>query len=318
MSYDAYQTSNPFDPNSVYDSSVDQRNWWADNGNNPQTLMMLDIAALQHMYGADYLTNPGKTDYKWDSGTGALTITENDVSQTPIDLSPTNNIFMTVWDGGGTDTYDFSGYTNPSVGISIDLRPGHWVTINDLALYNPDPNLDHSQRADLLAGTGEHFATGNIANALIDPGNPTETASLIENAIGGTGNDILIGNDVGNKLTGGDGSDILTGGAGNDFFVFNSVIGIDTITDFHTAIDRLQFDNSGAFAAAGSDGAISGDAFYATAGGFAGETPLDRFLYDTTNGNLYYDDDGSAADAPIQIALLNNHPALNYSDFQII
>lgn len=37
-----------------------------------------------------------------------------------------------------------------------------------------------------------------------------------ENAIGGAGNDTLIGNGVANTLTGGNGSDTLNGGAGND------------------------------------------------------------------------------------------------------
>jgi serralysin len=66
MGYDAYQ-----DPN---DSTVDQRNWWADDGNNPQTYMQLDIAALQYMYAADYGTNNGNTTYAWNQTTGALTI----------------------------------------------------------------------------------------------------------------------------------------------------------------------------------------------------------------------------------------------------
>jgi serralysin len=102
MSYDAYQM-NP------YSSTVDQRNWWADDGNNPTTFMMLDIAALQQIYGADYTTNAGNTVY--------------DVHD-PSVMARTSagKLFMTLWDGGGIDTYDLSGY---SVGVSIDLQPGH-------------------------------------------------------------------------------------------------------------------------------------------------------------------------------------------------
>ena len=43
---------------------------------------------------------------------------------------------------------------------------------------------------------------------------------VIENAVGGAGNDKLIGNAAANKLTGGGGQDILTGGDGPDIFIF--------------------------------------------------------------------------------------------------
>ena len=32
-----------------------------------------------------------------------------------------NTIFMTIWDGGGNDTYDFSNYTT---NLSVNLQPG--------------------------------------------------------------------------------------------------------------------------------------------------------------------------------------------------
>ena len=72
----------------------------------PQTLMMYDIAALQDMYGANYTTNSGNTVYKWDPNTGQEFI--NGVAQA---APGGNKIFMTIWDGGGNDTYDFSNYT---------------------------------------------------------------------------------------------------------------------------------------------------------------------------------------------------------------
>jgi serralysin len=283
MGYDAYQ-----DPN---DSTVDQRNWWADDGNNPQTYMQLDIAALQYMYGADYGTNNGNTTYAWNQTTGALTI-----NGTPgLDAPLTNNIFMTIWDGGGTDTYDFSGYTNP---VSIDLQPGHWVAINDTNLADP-------QRADLLAGTGEHWATGNIANALIDPKLPNETASLIENAIGGAGADTFIGNVKDNSFTGNGGADV---------FVFNSLIGLDTITDFASALDKLAFDHTIFTALGAIIGALPSDDFYS---GSAAHDANDYIVYDPSNGKLFYDADGDAAASPVQIALLSVHPGLADSDILI-
>jgi len=52
------------------------------------------------------------------------------------------------------------------------------------------------------------------------------TASLIENAIGGTGDDTIIGNQVVNHLMGGAGNDFLRGGLGAD--TLNGGVGIDT------------------------------------------------------------------------------------------
>ena len=76
--------------------------------------MMFDIAALQEMYGANYTTNGGDTVYKWSATTGEMSI--NGVGQ---GAPAGNKIFMTIWDGGGNDTYDFSNYaTNLTVNLS--------------------------------------------------------------------------------------------------------------------------------------------------------------------------------------------------------
>jgi VCBS repeat-containing protein len=162
----------------------------------PQTLMMYDIAALQEMYGANYDTNSGDTVYSWSPTTGQMFI--DGVGQS---LPGGNKIFMTVWDGGGNDTYDFSNYTT---NLSVDLNPGGWTTVSDTQLA--------------YLGNG-HYAAGNIANSLLYHDNP---ASLIENAIGGSGDDLLIGNIADNRLTGGQGNDYLDGGAGTDIAVYSA------------------------------------------------------------------------------------------------
>ena len=73
----------------------------------PQTYMMLDIAALQHMYGADFTTNSGNTVYSWNPATAIRWSTASRRSQ-----PGGNRIFATIWDGGGTDTYDLSAYSD--------------------------------------------------------------------------------------------------------------------------------------------------------------------------------------------------------------
>ncbi|ABC89538.1 probable metallopeptidase protein [Rhizobium etli CFN 42] len=82
----------------------------------PQTFMMLDIAALQEMYGADYTTNSGDTVYRWNPNQG-ITYVNGVAAITPA----ANRVFATIWDGGGTDTYDLSAYTTA---LKIDLHAG--------------------------------------------------------------------------------------------------------------------------------------------------------------------------------------------------
>ncbi|HMV73303.1 MAG TPA: M10 family metallopeptidase C-terminal domain-containing protein, partial [Microthrixaceae bacterium] len=46
-----------------------------------------------------------------------------------------NKIFETVWDGGGTDTYDFSSY---GTSVRVDLNPGAWTTTDVRQLVDLD------------------------------------------------------------------------------------------------------------------------------------------------------------------------------------
>jgi serralysin len=157
-------------------------------GHFAQTLMMLDIQALQHLYGADFTTNASNTTYTWDK-TGRYQI--NGSTQWVTD---TATIFLTVWDGGGVDTYDFSAF---DTAMQIDLAPGGWS------------NLGAN-----LANLGDgRIARGNVFNALQYR---DSTASLIENAVGGSAGDNMRGNALGNSLEGRDGDDLLYGNDGND------------------------------------------------------------------------------------------------------
>lgn len=221
-------------------------------GSAPQSFMMADIAALQFMYGADYTTNAGNTVYSWGPDSGE-TVVDGGVAIDPV----ANIIFATIWDGGGIDTYDLSAYATR---VKIDLRPGKH------SLFSSD------QAADL---GDDVSARGNIFNALLFEG---DKRSLIEWAIGGSGNDLIKGNNGDNRLTGragndklvglggdddlrgaagkdkligGGGSDILTGGkgrdilkggAGRDSFAFGKGDGTDKLRDFEDDIDTLLLD----------------------------------------------------------------------------
>ncbi|KAA1184427.1 matrixin family metalloprotease [Rhizobium tropici] len=178
-----------------------------------QSLMMYDIAAIQKLYGANFTTHSGDTTYTFSPTTGEMFI--DGVGQgKPGD----NRIFLTVWDGGGNDTYDFSNYTTNQ---SINLQPGS------------SSLMSFAQTAYLGDG---NFAHGNVYNALQYNG---DSRSLIENAIGGSGNDTIIGNAANNTLKGGAGNDWLNGGAGNDWL--DGGAGVDTAT-FNFSLAQASVD----------------------------------------------------------------------------
>ncbi|KQP54901.1 M10 family metallopeptidase C-terminal domain-containing protein [Methylobacterium sp. Leaf108] len=157
-----------------------------------QSLMMLDIAALQALYGADYTTQAGDTVYSFSATTGVMSI--DGVAQ---DAVAGNRVFRTIWDGGGNDTYDFSNYTTHQ---TIDLGAGAGSTMSTAQ----------------IAYLGGPSARANLYNALLFAGN---VASLIENAVGGAGNDLITGNQAANTLSGGAGNDTLDGGIGDDTLI---------------------------------------------------------------------------------------------------
>jgi Ca2+-binding RTX toxin-like protein len=106
--------------------------------------------------------------------------TENDTYK----ISTTTPNF--IWDGNGTDILDATEITQS---ISLYLSPGEWGYI----------------------GTAK-------ASTITAPGQITVNfGSVIENAIGGSENDYIVGNDSDNNLNGGKGNDTLDGGIGTDY-----------------------------------------------------------------------------------------------------
>ncbi|HZH10204.1 MAG TPA: hypothetical protein VEZ24_07535 [Microvirga sp.] len=187
---------------------------------NSQTFMMLDIAALQEMYGANYNFRSENNTYTWSPTTGAVyvdgvlngTVADGLApnSGEPLPGAGTNKIFQTLWDGNGVDTYDLSNYVT---NLKIDLRPGEYSTFSD------------EQR--MYIGRDIHnenfFARGNVYNAMLYH---DDVRSLIENAKGGTGGDTLKGNIAKNHLWGNAGMDTFEGGAGDD--ILDGGSGYDT------------------------------------------------------------------------------------------
>ena len=165
---------------------------------SPAAPMMDDIAAAQRLYGANTKTRNTDTTYGFNSNSGREVYSLKRGSDKPI---------FTVWDGGGNDTLDFSGFTQ-----------------------NQTINL----KAEAFSDVGGLRGNVSIAKGV-----------MVENAIGGAGNDTLTGNEGNNRLTGGRGADTLFGGAGADTFVYQRASDStaqkpDIIQDFQSGIDKID------------------------------------------------------------------------------
>jgi serralysin len=273
----------------------------------PQTFMMHDIAALQSLYGADFGFRSGNTVYKWSPWTGETFVNGVGMGAPGGGAGgDANRIFLTIWDGGGIDTYDFSNY---AARVVVNLEPGG------------ASSLRSGQRAYLGDG---HYARANVFNALPYQGDPR---SLIENATGGSGSDVLLGNAGSNwlrgragndVLSGKGGSDVLAGGPGADAFVFSSSphpsLNRDRIADFNPADDTIRLKAS-AFTALAHAGRLDSWAFRV---GPAAQDSSDRIIYDKSSGAIMYDPDGTGPGLALAFAQVASKLRLTSADFLIV
>ncbi|WP_437182264.1 serralysin family metalloprotease [Pseudomonas vanderleydeniana] len=173
----------------------------------PSAPQIHDIAAIQELYGANHGTRADDTVYGFNSNAGRDYLSVTSSADAPV---------FSVWDGGGNDTLDFSGFTQDQ---EINLNAGAFSDVGGLR--------------------------GNVSIAHgVD----------IENAIGGSGNDLLVGNALSNQLRGGAGNDVLHGGGGadelwggtgKDTFMFSAAsdsrpLAADRIMDFTSGQDEIS------------------------------------------------------------------------------
>jgi serralysin len=129
-----------------------------------------DIKAAQLEYGVNMSTRTGDDTYGFNATTDLPWY---------VATSSASRLIFAVWDAGGIDTLDFSGFGNSTV---IDLRQGFFSNVGGLV--------------------------GNVAVA---------EGAVIENAKGGTGAEKINGNGAANSILAGGGNDTLSGGDGRDF-----------------------------------------------------------------------------------------------------
>ncbi|MEH2335034.1 calcium-binding protein [Nostoc sp.] len=135
----------------------------------------------------------------------------------------------TLYGGAGNDTYSFLANSALGTDTIIETTISGTDTINFSGTTVP-VNLN-------LGVTTSQTINSNL-KLIISANN------VIENATGGTGNDLLTGNTLNNNLIGGDGNDRLQGLAGNDTYSFlaNTTLGTDTIIETTTGgTDTVNF-----------------------------------------------------------------------------
>ena len=135
----------------------------------PTSPMLLDILAIQKLYGANTKWQAGNNTYQWGAD---------------------QSVFETLWDAGGIDTLDAS---NQETSVRLDLNEGQFSNIGK-AFYDPsgaaiNNGLAIAYGAKIENATGSAFGDTLIGNAL---NNVLDGRGGSDTMIGGAGNDTYI------------------------------------------------------------------------------------------------------------------------------
>jgi Ca2+-binding RTX toxin-like protein len=204
--------------------------------------------------------------------------------------------------------------------------------VNMLNLRNANQGISMSLADHFVAFSGSTgTGTTEFKNVAVVQGSSFDdelTGDAFRNMLrGGYGDDTLWGGDGNDYIFGADGQEVLTGGNGRDGFLFGAVANannFDQVVDFSDD-DWLAFDNlffEDLKAAAGSTKRyyaeittrnLDVDQFQAGEG-HAALTADVRIIYDSADGILYYDADGSGAGEAQAIADIGVNHDLSAAD----
>jgi len=220
-----------------------------------------------------------------------------------------------IWDLLTTDFYNITG------GDGNDTLTGADAADTLIGGNGDDSLLGGADNDTLIGGNGNDILLGgdDHDSLLGEAGNDTllgEAGS--DTLLGGGGNDSLDGGTGTDTLIGGDGDDTLTGGANVDRFVYNnSSEGVDTITDFNIAQDFIDVSASG-FGGGLTAGTLLAAQFLSGAGATSATNANQRFIYNTTNGGLWFDVDGVGGIASVRLATLSNLVVITNNNIVVI
>lgn len=154
----------------------------------PSTLMLLDIQALQYLYGANRNHASGDTIYYF---------------------TDTEKYWETLWDGGGINTID---YTASYTGATIDLREGSWSSLGKPIEFRSNGVLQYTDERTVWIAYGTEIVAARGSKA-----DDTIFGNELDNYLyGHSGDDTLYGFGGDDILVGGSGSNYLDGGDGYD------------------------------------------------------------------------------------------------------
>ncbi|MEH2114685.1 calcium-binding protein [Nostoc sp.] len=254
------------------------------NGSNLNTYLRVFNSSGTQLTANNDGAAPGETSSQFSYL--AYTFTQAGTYYVGVSLNPNSNY------NAVTGLGDVAGS-----GATGDYR----LTLNDLGLV-------------LTGDGGNNAIAGGNGNDNLNGAGGNDTLT------GGAGNDILIGGTGNDLLVGGVGNDVLTGGDGADTYRFTAASDrLDTINGFSgSSGDKIQISAVG-FGGGLVAGTLSTNRFRSGAGITTANTTTQRFIYNTTNGALFFDADGSlGGSAPLQIATLSGNPALNNTNIVVI
>ncbi|WP_417551892.1 M10 family metallopeptidase C-terminal domain-containing protein [Marinomonas fungiae] len=180
-------------------------------------LGIIDVAALQAMYGADMSTHTGDTLYVYNE------------AQRGFESAAGH--YHTIWDAGGNDTLDLSAAKYNS---TINLNDYTLSSVSERTSFEEAVEVAHD--AGLTSQASITFIQDFIdelgEQAFLNHNNlGIAYGVVIENVITGSGDDSVIDNEVDNQIYTGSGNDeiylgaggydYVNGGAGNDTVVLN-------------------------------------------------------------------------------------------------
>jgi Ca2+-binding RTX toxin-like protein len=243
---DYYQDSRQYTVMSYWDAFETRGqhiDWATMRFSYASTPLIHDIAAIQAIYGADPTTRTGDTTYGFNWS--------DDVDNRPAFQITAHQLapVFAIYDAGGNDTLDLSGYATPSY---IDLNPGsfssaggtdHYLSLAEINANNAAAGLPARTAALYdVYNNPETTANGGVSWREASPGPLMHDnigiayGTWVENAVGGSGADTIVGNAHDN---------VLTGNAGADLFVFAANAGRDVIADFTHGVDRIDVTAAG-------------------------------------------------------------------------
>jgi serralysin len=194
-----------------FDGSDTGANFQGEFASTPQ---IVDIRAIQNIYGVNTTTRNGNTVYGVGTNAGAS-----------FDFVANTRPVLTIWDGGGTDTINVS---NATVTQTIDLREGFFSN-----LYGLTNNVSIALGAvieNVVGGSGADTIIGNSAGNTLEGGGSGDTI------VAGGGNDVITGGAGNDGIDGGTGTDaVLWLAARSNYFVRSFVSAGQTYTQVSAA-----------------------------------------------------------------------------------